>query len=186
VLQRGVEVEMDPFSGGDSVIHPLYTPLLEAARHSVDAVSILLEFGVDAGRKDKELNTPLHLVAEMGRTEAVKLLVERWPEGVREKNWYLDTLLHLAAKAGKTKSVRWASRRRMITWMRRCIRRLFELWPEGIRRRTRTCVRRCIWLTMFGLAPRTWLDCSLSANRAVPSAWLWAHFWPTQNSQSLE
>jgi ankyrin repeat protein len=114
VLQRGVEV--DPLSRGR-----LRTPLHEATRHGVDAVSILLEFGADARRKDIQSNTPLHLAAEVGKTDAVRLLVERWPEGAREKNEELDTPLHLAVKMGKTDAVRL----------------LVERWPEGAREKNK-------------------------------------------------
>jgi ankyrin repeat protein len=100
VLQRGVEV--NPCSTDTSVLG-LRTPLHEAARYGVDTVSILLEFGADAERKDKQLNTPLHHAAKVGKTEAARLLMERWPEGIREKNDDLNTPLRLVGAGGGDK-----------------------------------------------------------------------------------
>jgi ankyrin repeat protein len=39
------------------------------------------------------------------KTDVVRLLVERWPEGTREKDNYGNTPLHLAAEAGKTRAL---------------------------------------------------------------------------------
>jgi ankyrin repeat protein len=114
VLQHGVEV--NSFSTGMTV-PGLRTPLHEAARYSADAVSVLLEFGADAERKDNQLNTPLHLAAKVGKTEAGRILMERWPEGIREKNEDLNTPLHLALLKGQTATVEL----------------LVERWPEGVR-----------------------------------------------------
>jgi ankyrin repeat protein len=114
VLHRGVEV--NPCSTDTSVLG-LRTPLHEAARYGVDTVSILLEFGADAERKDKQLNTPLSHAAKVGKTEAARLLMERWPEGIREKNDDLNKPLRLMAAAGQTEAVRL----------------LVERWPEGLR-----------------------------------------------------
>jgi ankyrin repeat protein len=113
MLQRGVEV--NPYSTDTSVLG-LRTPLHEAVRYGVDTVSILLEFGADAERKDKQLNMPLHHAAKVGKTEAARLLMERWPEGIREKNDDLNTPLRLVGARGGIKVVKL----------------LFECSPEGI------------------------------------------------------
>jgi hypothetical protein len=36
--------------------------------------------------KGYDVGTPLHLEAQWGKTEIVESLLERWPEGVREKD----------------------------------------------------------------------------------------------------
>jgi ankyrin repeat protein len=118
VLQHGVEV--NSFSTGLTV-PGLRTPLHEAARYSADAVSVLLEFGAEAERKDNQLNTPLHLAAKVGKTEAGRILMERWPEGIREKNEDLNTPLHLAVLKGQTATVGL----------------LVERWPEGVREKNK-------------------------------------------------
>jgi ankyrin repeat protein len=109
VLQHGVKV--DPVSSGGA------TPLQEAAACSLDAVKILLEFGADVQKTDGRSNTPLHYAARAGQTEVVRLLLERWPDGVRVANVDLDTPLHRAALEGKAKVVRV----------------LVESWPEGVK-----------------------------------------------------
>jgi ankyrin repeat protein len=48
--------------------------------------------------KDIYENTPLHLAADTGKTDTVRLLLGFWPEGIRGKNEYDNTPLHLAAQ----------------------------------------------------------------------------------------
>jgi hypothetical protein len=48
----------------------------------------------------------------LGNTDVVRLLVEQWPEGIRERD---TSWLHLAAEMAQTEVVRF----------------LLERWPEG-------------------------------------------------------
>jgi ankyrin repeat protein len=57
----------------------------------------------------------LDLAAEKGIADAVRLLVELWPEGPREKGVLGDTPLHFATDMGDID----------------VIRLLMESWPEG-------------------------------------------------------
>jgi ankyrin repeat protein len=122
ILQRGANVDSaSEGSASGRTLGPERTPLYEAVRvkRSMDAVNILLEFGADVKKGDLMLNynTPLHAAVMSGDMESVRLLLERWPEGVRAQNsaWY--TPLHVAAEQGKTDMVR-----------------LFlEHWPEGLK-----------------------------------------------------
>jgi ankyrin repeat protein len=91
--------------------------LLQAAKHNIDAVKLLLEHGADVKVKDTSWKTPLHTAARAGKTDVVRLLLEHWPEGIREKTADGKTPLHLAALYGETDTVRV----------------LLEFWPEGIR-----------------------------------------------------
>jgi ankyrin repeat protein len=59
----------------------------------------------------------LHLAALAGKTDVVRFLVKRWPEGIRQGNEDLQKPLHLAAIAGNTDVVKF----------------LVEQWPEGTR-----------------------------------------------------
>jgi ankyrin repeat protein len=82
VLRHGVEVDSNP--GG---FHsPTYKPLHYAARCSVNAVKRLLEHGVDVKRKGRFRDTALYVAAREGNTDAMRLLMERWPEVLREMN----------------------------------------------------------------------------------------------------
>jgi ankyrin repeat protein len=108
ILQHGVEVNpIGPFRE---------TPLHTSVQRSLDSVELLVKHGADVEQRDNHGNTPLHLASGAGETDVVKFLVERWPEGTREKNERYATPLHLAAEAGKTEVVRF----------------LVERWPEGI------------------------------------------------------
>jgi ankyrin repeat protein len=91
------------------------TPLYYAARRNIDTVKLLLEHGADVKRKVFRWETPLHPAAENGKTDVVRILLERWPEGTREKNRRGYTTLHMAAWRGKIEVVRL----------------LVESWPEG-------------------------------------------------------
>jgi ankyrin repeat protein len=107
ILQHGVEV--DPI--GVSV-----EPLHAAAQRSLAAVELLVEYGADVEKKGFMGKTPLHVAANAGKTDVAKFLVERWPEGMREReNRSGDTPLHLAARRARTEVVRL----------------LVERWPEG-------------------------------------------------------
>jgi ankyrin repeat protein len=61
--------------------------------------------------------TPLHIAAEWGKTETVRLFLEVWSAGMREKDYHGNIPLHLAAAAGRADVVRL----------------LVERWPEGPR-----------------------------------------------------
>jgi ankyrin repeat protein len=106
LLQYGAEVNAIGYLG---------TPLHGAAQHNLAAVELLVEHGADVKRCRYPCNTALHLAADAGKTDVVKFLVERWPEGIRGKNRFGDTPLHLAAEKAQTEVVR----------------HLVERWPEG-------------------------------------------------------
>jgi ankyrin repeat protein len=77
VLQHGAEVNgREPFE----------IPLHYAAQRNFDAVQLLLEYGADVELRDYDLNTPLHAAAEAGKTDVVRLLMERWPQGKEARN----------------------------------------------------------------------------------------------------
>jgi ankyrin repeat protein len=107
VLRKGVEV--DP--SGD-MFSP--SPLHHAA---IDAVKLLLECGADVKKKGHSGETSLHSAVRAGKTDVVRLLLERWPEATREKDHGQNTPLHLAAVAGNTDMVRL----------------LLKIWPDGMR-----------------------------------------------------
>jgi ankyrin repeat protein len=107
-LRNGAQIA----SGGRSA-------LLEAARHNIDAVKLLLEYGADV-KKAHGGQTPLHMAAEVAKTDVVKLLLERWPEAIREKDDYGYTPLHMAAECTKGPTFE-------------VVKLLLERWPEGIR-----------------------------------------------------
>jgi hypothetical protein len=110
ILQHGAEVNPIGYSE---------TPLHEAALRNLDIVELLVEHGADVRETNSDLNTPLHLAASAGKTDVVKFLVERWPEGMRETNDCGETPLHLAARMGNTDAVEF----------------LVGLWPEGMKER---------------------------------------------------
>jgi ankyrin repeat protein len=108
ILQHGAETNQDG---------PLEKPLHEAASRNLDTVELLVEHGADVDVRDLDGNTPLHLAASEGKIDVVKFLVERWPEGVREKSELQATPLRLAAGVGDIDVVKF----------------LVEQWPEGMR-----------------------------------------------------
>jgi ankyrin repeat protein len=110
ILQHGAEVNPDL---------PFEKPIHEAAQRNLDTVELLVEHGADVEDRDHQDNTPLHLAALAGKTDVVKFLVARWPEGTRERNEILATPLYLAAVAEQIDVVKF----------------LVEQWPEGMRER---------------------------------------------------
>jgi ankyrin repeat protein len=80
-LRNGAKVDPTP-----DMFNP--TPLHYAARWNIDAVKLLLEHGsgMDVKNKDWGRVTRLHRAAGQGRTDVVRLLLERWPEGAMEKD----------------------------------------------------------------------------------------------------
>jgi ankyrin repeat protein len=109
-LANGVQV--DPAGGRLS-----WTPLHYAAGRSAGAVKLLLEHGADEQKRDAQSNTALHLAAKAGYTDAMRLLMESWPDGIRDKGDYENTPLHFAAYYGKTDA----------------LRLLIEGWPQGMK-----------------------------------------------------
>jgi ankyrin repeat protein len=69
ILQHGAEVRY------------YENPLHEAARRNLDTVKLLLEHGADIEGRDLEGNTALHWAAAQGKSDVVRFLVEKWPEG---------------------------------------------------------------------------------------------------------
>jgi ankyrin repeat protein len=112
ILRKGAKV--DPTSSWQE---SSLTPLHYAAQCDIDAVKLLLEHGANLKKKSYERETPGHLAAQAGKTDVVRLLLERWPEGIRDKASGLRTPLHCAAEEGKTDTVRL----------------LLESWPAGMR-----------------------------------------------------
>jgi hypothetical protein len=89
ILQHGVEVPW-------GVLH-------EAAQRNLVAVQLLLEHGVDVEQRYSFLNTPLHLAANAGKTDVVKFLVERWPEGKKARKWDWKTPLLVFEEGSRRK-----------------------------------------------------------------------------------
>jgi ankyrin repeat protein len=108
ILQHGAEINPDGPHGN---------PLSEAAPRNLHTVELLVEHGADVQQREAGANTPLHFAASAGKTDVVKFLVERWPEGMRATNEHGETPLHLAAEAEKTDMVKF----------------LAEQWPEAMR-----------------------------------------------------
>ena len=54
------------------------TPLLKAARHNSksDIIKLLLEFGAQPDKADKEDNTPLHFAAIRGTKDVAQFLIK--------------------------------------------------------------------------------------------------------------
>jgi ankyrin repeat protein len=110
VLQYGVEVD---------TVSSSTTPLHDAVPRNIDAVKLLLEYGADIKMRGYQSNTPLHSAVKGGKTDVVRLLLERWPEGASKTNRSGQTPLHLAAAKGKTDMAR----------------SLLEIWPQGARQK---------------------------------------------------
>jgi ankyrin repeat protein len=96
IVQHGAEVNPDG---------PMTTPLHEAAQRDLDTVKLLMEHGEDVEVRDFQQHTPLHLAATTGKTDVVKFLIERWPEGMRERDDCWNTLSHWAVATGHTQVV---------------------------------------------------------------------------------
>lgn len=74
--------------------------------NSVDCVKYLLHIGIDPNTLDTNGNAPLHLAADKGYTECLKLLLARSNETINLKsNSKQSTALHMAAENGYTDCV---------------------------------------------------------------------------------
>jgi ankyrin repeat protein len=110
-LQHGAD--LDPGTPYENLID-------QAAQRCLAAVERLVEHGADVEARDLAGSAPLHLAAAAGKTDVVKFLVKRWPEGIEAKNNDLFTPLHFAATAQMPD---------LVTF-------LVEQWPEGIQERS--------------------------------------------------
>jgi ankyrin repeat protein len=81
VLCNGVEVDPTGSSPTAGVSYP--TPLHHAVPRNIDDVKLLLDHGADVKKKGYFSHTPFHSAAKAGKTDVVRLLLERWPEGER-------------------------------------------------------------------------------------------------------
>lgn len=74
--------------------------------NSVECVKYLLYIGIDSNTLDTNGNTPLHLAAEKGYTECLKLLLAESNKTINLKSKYKQsTALHMAAENGYTECV---------------------------------------------------------------------------------
>lgn len=74
--------------------------------NSVDCVKYLLHIGIDPNTLDVNGNAPLHLAADKGYTECLKLLLARSNKTINLKsNSRQSTALHMAAENGYTECV---------------------------------------------------------------------------------
>lgn len=74
--------------------------------NSVDCVKYLLHIGIDPNTLDVNGNAPLHLAADKGYTECLKLLLARSSKTINLKsNSRQSTALHMAAENGYTECV---------------------------------------------------------------------------------
>jgi ankyrin repeat protein len=92
-----------------------FPPIYKAVKSSLAAVKLLVEYGARVDKEGVPGNTPLLWAAVMGKTDVVKFLLERWPEGARKECSRQGTPLHMAARLGHIEVVRL----------------LVEIWPEG-------------------------------------------------------
>jgi ankyrin repeat protein len=143
VLQRGADV--NPLGQWGR------TPLHEV--RSADAAMLLLEFGAVMKAQNFDWETPVHSAARRGLAEVVRVLVERWPASVWERNKFQNMPLHLAALCGMEEAVRLlvelgpygtreinkdlntplhaAAAGKRIQGKAAVVRLLVECWPEG-------------------------------------------------------
>jgi ankyrin repeat protein len=144
LLLHGVDVDPIPLVS-------LSTPLNYAAQHNIDAVKLLLKHGANV----KSADPPLHTAVGAGKTDVVKLFLERCPEGTSVKAENGETALHFAAKAGKIDMVRlmlqfWSGGIRqkdndgntplhssVFCGRTEVARLLVECWPAGVREKNR-------------------------------------------------
>jgi ankyrin repeat protein len=82
-------------------------------------VKLLLDHGA-ALKKGFRSQTPFHSAVGSEKSDVVRLLQERWPEGTREKDAEGNTSLHLAVDIGQTDVVH-------------MVRFLMQNWPEGLK-----------------------------------------------------
>jgi len=98
LVQRGADVEKARNFWDE-------TPLFPAVKESfTEAVSLLLDRGLDAKHKSRLEVTPLHLAAEKWNVEVVRLLLRHGAE-VDARNRIKRTPLHVAAHANRPKVV---------------------------------------------------------------------------------
>jgi ankyrin repeat protein len=99
ILRQGAKVDA---IGG---IHRV-TPLHLCERGNGEVAKVLLKYGADAKTRDHDDNTALHGAALQDNNEVARILVEHWPEGLREKGIYGYIPLHWAAMGANLELVR--------------------------------------------------------------------------------
>lgn len=74
--------------------------------NSVECIKYLLNIGINPNTLDANGNTPLHLAADKGYTECLKLLLARSIQTINQKSKFKQsTALHMAAENGYTECV---------------------------------------------------------------------------------